>query len=80
MEWYIFHKTEKVPLCNSANQALYFDTKLDAENFLISLNKEKDIIENAIIRKCILYYDNGSVNATGKTIQNFKNDTRSDNI
>lgn len=72
MKWYIFHKIEKVPLCDSLNQAFYFDTKQDAENFLISLNEEKDIIENAIIRKCIFYYDNGIVNATGKTIQDFK--------
>lgn len=65
MKWHIYNeKFPSLPLTWDG-AALEFDTKEDAEMFIASLPITEDN-EGAYAKECILFYDGGYLNATGK--------------
>ena len=69
MKWYIFNEDHS-PLCwtiaDKTSPALQFDTEFDAVIFLNSVCEAiTSGFEDAYVKACIFFYDDGKLNASG---------------
>ena len=68
MKWHIYNEKFPAQPLTWDGAALEFDTKEDAERFIVSLPIIEDN-DGAYTTEGILFYDGGYLNATGKIIE-----------
>lgn len=68
MKWHIYNEKFPAQPLTWDGAALEFDTKEDAERFIVSLPIIEDN-DGAYATEGILFYDGGYLNATGKIIE-----------